>query len=72
MKNIIVIVQIVVSILLVVLIILQAKGVGLGRAFGGAGDFYKSRRGVEKIVFNLTIVLLITFLVTSILSLLYS
>lgn len=72
MKNIIVIAQIVVSIFLIVLIILQAKGVGLGRAFGGAGDFYKSRRGVEKIVFNLTVVLLITFLVTSILSLLYS
>ena len=72
MNNIIVIAQIIVSILLIALIILQAKGVGLGRAFGGTGDFYKSRRGVEKIVFNLTIVLLITFLVTSILSLLYS
>ncbi len=72
MKNIIVVAQIVVSILLITLIILQAKGVGLGRAFGGAGDFYKSRRGVEKIVFNLTIVLLITFLITSILSLVYS
>ena len=72
MNNIIVIAQIVVSILLITLIILQAKGVGLGRTFGGAGDFYKSRRGVEKIVFNLTVVLLITFLVTSILSLLYS
>ena len=72
MNNIIVIAQIVVSILLITLIILQAKGVGLGRTFGGAGDFYKSRRGVEKIVFNLTVVLVITFLVTSILSLLYS
>ncbi len=72
MNNIIVIAQIIVSVLLITLIILQAKGVGLGRTFGGAGDFYKSRRGVEKIVFNFTIILLILFLVTSILSLLYS
>lgn len=72
MKIIIPILQITVSVALIVLIILQAKGVGLGRAWGGSGDFYKSRRGVEKIVFNLTIFLVIVFLVTSILSLIYS
>ncbi|MBI3379178.1 preprotein translocase subunit SecG [Candidatus Gottesmanbacteria bacterium] len=72
MKNIILIFQIAVSVSLILLIILQAKGVGLGRAFGGGGEFYKSRRGVEKIVFNLTIALVIIFLITSILSLIYS
>lgn len=72
MKNLILILQIGASISLITLIILQAKGVGLGRAWGGGGEFYKSRRGVEKIVFNLTIALVIIFLVTSILSLLYS
>lgn len=54
------------------LIILQAKGVGLGSTWGGGGEFYKSRRGVEKIVFNLTIFLVVIFLITSILSLFYS
>lgn len=72
MKNLILILQIAVSISLAVLIILQAKGVGLGKAWGGSGEFYKSRRGVEKIVFNLTIILVVAFLITSILSLIYS
>lgn len=72
MNNVILFLQIAVSVCLMVLIILQAKGVGLGRAWGGAGDFYKSRRGVEKIVFNSTIILVIIFLISSILSLIYS
>jgi len=72
MKSLISIIQIAVSVSLIFLIVLQAKGVGLGRAWGGGGEFYKSRRGVEKIVFNFTIILIVIFLVTSILSLLYS
>lgn len=72
MKNIILVFQLAVSVSLIVLIVLQAKGVGLGRAWGGGGEFYKSRRGVEKIVFNLTIALVVVFLITSILSLIYS
>lgn len=72
MGNLIFIIQILVSIILIALIVLQAKGVGLGRAWGGSGDFYKSRRGVEKIVFNLTIILVVVFLITSILALIYS
>lgn len=72
MKNLILILQLTVSITLITLIILQAKGVGLGRAWGGAGEFYKSRRGVEKLIFNVTIGLVVFFLITSILSLVYS
>lgn len=63
--------QITISVIVILLILLQARGVGLGRAFGG-GDFYKSKRGVEKIVFRLTILFVILFTITSILSLLYS
>lgn len=72
MKNVIGIVQIAVSISLIALIILQAKGVGLGAAWGGGGEFYKSRRGVEKIVFNFTVFLVVIFLITSLASLFYS
>lgn len=72
MKNIFFIVQIVVAVLLIFLILIQAKGVGLGRAFGGGGEFYKSRRGVEKVIFYLTIVLTAIFLITSVATLLVS
>jgi preprotein translocase subunit SecG len=69
MKNIILIIQLLVSISLIALILLQAKGVGLGRAWGGGGEFYKSKRGVEKVVFQTTVALAIVFMVTSLLSL---
>lgn len=72
MKNLLPIIQIIVAGALIALILLQAKGVGLGRAWGGGGDFYKSRRGVEKIIFNLTIILVIIFLTSSIASLIFS
>jgi len=72
MRNIILILQSFISAVLIILIILQAKGVGLGHAWGGSGEFYKSRRGVEKLIFNLTILLVVVFLIASILSLVYS
>ena len=50
--------QIGVSALLVAAILLQQRGSSLGEAFGGGGsEFYRSRRGIEKILFNGTIVL---------------
>lgn len=62
----------VIAIGLITLILLQAKGVGLGKAWGGSGEFYKNRRGVEKIFFQLTIVLATLFLISSLLSLITS
>lgn len=62
------ILQIIISIALISVILLQAKGVGLGRTFGGGGEFYKSRRGVEKIIFQITIILTVLFLLSSILN----
>ena len=69
MKNITLIIQIVISIALIALILLQAKGVGLGSAWGGGGEFYKSRRGVEKFVFQTTIILVVLFLASSVVNL---
>ncbi len=64
-------VQIIVSVALIVVIMLQAKGAGgLGGIFGGEGSFFRTRRGVEKTLFNFTIVLAALFVLTSILSLL--
>ncbi len=57
---------IVISILLTVSILLQSKGVGLSSTFGGGGDFYRSRRGVEKILYYMTIGLAAVFFAISI------
>lgn len=67
MPQALIVVQIVISILLVGSILLQARGAGLGRAWGGGGEFYRSKRGLERILFGLTIVLAILFLLTAIL-----
>lgn len=66
MKNLLLIIQIVTSVILVTLILLQAKGVGLGRAWGGGGEFYKSKRGVEKLIFRATIIIASIFFFSSI------
>lgn len=64
--------QLVVSLLLVVVILIQAKGVGLSSFFGFSGGFYRSRRGLEKFIFFLTIFLAVTFFVSSFFNLLVS
>ena len=48
---------IIVAILLVVAILLQQRGTGLGATFGGEGNVFASRRGFEKVLFILSIVL---------------
>ena len=69
MKNLLLFIQILSSVTLIILILIQAKGVGLGRAWGGGGEFYKSRRGVEKVIFNMTIIVAALFLTSSVLNL---
>jgi preprotein translocase subunit SecG len=65
------IIEIVLSILLVGLILLQTKGTGLGSAFGGDIAFYGTKRGAEKILFIATIVTAILFLTTSLISVMF-
>lgn len=64
MKLALTVIQIIISISLAGLILLQAKGVGLGRTFGGAS--FHSKRGVESIVFKATVVLSFLFVVLAI------
>ncbi|OIP24197.1 preprotein translocase subunit SecG [bacterium CG2_30_37_16] len=47
--------------LLIMAILLQSKGSGLGAAFGGTSNIYKVKRGAEKFLFYLTIVMAIVF-----------
>lgn len=61
MSNALQIVQIVISLLIVALVLLQAQGTGLGAAWGGGGETYHTKRGVEKVIFYLTIAAIIVF-----------
>ena len=61
--------QIVVAVALILLALLQVKGGGLGGIFGQADTVYRTKRGVEKTLFQLTIVLVIIFIVLSVVSL---
>jgi preprotein translocase subunit SecG len=59
--------QILVAILLTLVLLLQSKGSGVGTALGGgSGGSFRTRRGVEKSLFQLSIVLAIVFLAISI------
>jgi len=56
-------VQIILSIAIIALVLLQVKGSGLGSIFGGDGGVYRTRRGVEKTIFNATIGLVMLFFI---------
>ncbi len=58
--------QIIISVALIAAILLQSKGSGLGSVFGGDGSVFRTRRGAEKGLFNLTIILAIAFGIISI------
>jgi preprotein translocase subunit SecG len=62
--------QIVISVALIVVILIQAKGSGLGSIFGGDSSIYKTRRGVEKTLYQATIGLAVAFFAMSIVSVL--
>ena len=57
------VIEIVISVALIAAVLLQTKGSGLGGIFGGQSTVYKSRRGVEKTLFNVTIGLSVAFFV---------
>lgn len=62
------IIMILLSALLTTAILLQQRGTGLGGAFGGDGNVFRTKRGVEKGLFYATIGLAILFFATAILN----
>jgi preprotein translocase subunit SecG len=46
---------------LIISILLQARGAGLGSVFGGTGTVFKTRRGIDRLLFRLTIVFMALF-----------
>ena len=62
--------QIVVSVVLIAVILLQTRNSGLGSSFGG-DSIYKTRRGLDRTLFQMTIVLAILFGIISLASVLF-
>ena len=64
------VVGIIFSVAVILFVLLQTRSAGLGSAFGGssAGSVFKTRRGIERLVFNLTVVFIMLFALFALLS----
>ncbi len=58
----------VVSIALIISILLQARGAGLGSVFGGTGTVFKTRRGIDLLLSRITIIFSVLFVVLCLLT----
>ena len=61
--------QIILAVSLILAVLLQVRGGGLGGIFGQPDSVYRTKRGMEKTLFQLTIVLVVLFITVSVLSL---
>ena len=66
MSNLLLLAQLLISIILIALILLQQRGTALGSAFGQEGGFYGTMRGVQKKIFWLTVVFGALFIILAI------
>ncbi|MEK7084569.1 MAG: preprotein translocase subunit SecG [Patescibacteria group bacterium] len=55
------ILELVLAVLLIIAILLQQKGSGLGTAFGGGSEIYATRRGIDKVLYQATIGIAVLF-----------
>ncbi|GAB4218854.1 MAG: hypothetical protein Fur009_2040 [Candidatus Microgenomates bacterium] len=69
MRNFLLFFNIFLAIFIVFLILVQGGGAGLGSAWGGGGERYQTRRGLEKIVIWLTSILIVLFFIVSLINL---
>ena len=59
------IIQLVLAVILILVILLQQKGSGLGAAFGGSSNIYSTKRGLDKILHYITIGAAVAFFIVS-------
>ena len=60
--------QIVLSVALILIILFQVRGGGLGGIFGQPDTVYRTKRGMEKTLFQFTIALVVLFIIMSLVS----
>jgi preprotein translocase subunit SecG len=68
MNNIFQIITLVSAVCMTILILLQTRGASLGAGFGGSGELFTARRGVDKTMHQITIILAIVFIGSLVLS----
>ncbi len=66
MKDVLLIIQIVLSFFLVAAILLQSQGSGLGNMWGGGGESYHTKRGVERALMYVTGFLIVFFAIVTV------
>lgn len=69
MENYLIVAQMVLSVALIVVLLVQVRGGGLGGIFGQADTVYRTKRGLEKTLFQLTVVLVVMLVSISLLML---
>jgi len=62
------IIQVIVAVLLIAVILMQNRGTGLSGIFGGGGNVYRTKRGIENVLFMATIILSVLFFLVSLAS----
>ena len=72
MKLALTIIQTVSAVLLIITILMQSRGAGVSSLFGGEGNIYRAKRGVEKVLFMVSILLAVLFLTSSLARLFFS
>ncbi len=58
------IITVVSAVLVIIAILLQQRGASLGAGFGGSGELYTTRRGIDKSLFEATIILAVIFVLS--------
>lgn len=70
MKNFLLIINTLLSVFIILFILMQGRGAGIGSAWGGGGELFQTRRGIEKWTLRVTIFLVILFFLISLIDLL--
>ena len=70
--NVLTIAQIVICVVLCISILLQNRAEGLGKMFGGGGEVFRTKRGLEKFLYVITIILIALIVILSLLILKFS
>jgi protein translocase SecG subunit len=68
MKSLLISLSLIISIIVIFLILIQGRGAGLGSAWGGAGEMFQTKRGLEKIILKVTVFFVVIFFILAVIN----